>query len=208
MKSMKALVIDDEQIVLDSVSKILKSENYEVKVSLSGRQGLNLAIQKQYDIVLTDIRMPDIGGMRVLRDIKRAKPSLPVVMITGYASVQSAVQAMKLGATDYLEKPFTPEQLLKAVDTALDRISTQPPEDQSLIHKDKIIKILDRTATDNEFVVNLLYHGPDALEEYGLTGPEKLALLTGDAAWIEEHIGKLTPEQRRWLDQRLSAEIW
>ena len=208
MKSMKALVIDDEQIVLDSVKKILRAENYEVEVSLSGRQGLDMAIQRQYDIVLTDIRMADVGGMRVLRDIKRAKPSLPVVMITGYASVQSAVQAMKLGATDYLEKPFTPEQLLKAVDTALDRVSTQPPEDQSLIHKEDIIKVLDRTATDNEFVVNLLYHGPDALEEYDLTGPEKLALLTGDVVWIEEHIGKLTPEQRRWLDQRLSAEIW
>ncbi|UCG67513.1 MAG: response regulator, partial [Deltaproteobacteria bacterium] len=94
MERKKALVIDDEQIVLDSVSKILADENYEVDVSLSGRKGLESAIQKDYDVVLTDIRMPDIGGMRVLRDIKRAKPSLPVVIITGYATVRSAVQAM------------------------------------------------------------------------------------------------------------------
>ena len=77
MEKMKALVIDDEQIVLDSVRKILTDENYEVDVSLSGREGLSRAIHKEYDIVLTDIRMPDIGGMRVLRDVRRARPSLP-----------------------------------------------------------------------------------------------------------------------------------
>lgn len=208
MGAMKALVIDDEQIVLDSVSKILKEENYKVEVSLSGRQGLDWAIQKQYDIVLTDIRMPDIGGMRVLRDIKRAKPSLPVVMVTGYATVKSAVQAMKLGATDYLEKPFTPQELLAVVASALDIAATQPPEEQALIHKDEMIKVLERAASDGEFLAELLYHGADALEEYDLTGPEKLAFITGDIAWIEEHIGPLTPNQKRWLEHRLEAEIW
>ena len=208
MEKMKALVIDDEQIVLDSVRKILTDENYEVDVSLSGREGLNRAIHKEYDIVLTDIRMPDIGGMRVLRDVRRARPSLPVLMITGYASVQSAVQAMKLGAADYIEKPFSPEQLIKAVASALDIAATQVPEEQALVHKEEIIKVLERASSHNEFIANLLYHGVDALEEYDLTGPEKLALLTGDVEWIEKHIGPLTPNQKRWLEQRLSAEIW
>jgi len=208
MEKNKALVIDDEQIVLDSVSKVLKDENYEVDVSLSGREGLNQAIQKEYDIVLTDIRMPDIGGMRVLRDVKRAKPSLPVVIITGYASVKSAVQAMKLGAADYIEKPFTPDQLLKAVDAALDMATTKPPEEQALIHKEEMITILERAASDSEFIAKLLYEGADALEEYGLTGPEKLALLTGDIEWIEKNMGPLKANQKLLLEQRLSAEIW
>ena len=204
----KALVIDDEQIVVDSVSKILTDENYEVDVSISGREGLNQAVQKDYDIILTDIRMPYIGGMRVLRDIKRAKPSLPVVMMTGYASVKSAVQAMKLGAADYIEKPFTPDQLLKAVDAALDKAATQVPEVQGLIHQEEMIKVLERAASDSEFFTNLLEYTSDALDEYDLTGPEKLALLTGDIEWIEEKIGPLTRSQRRWLDLRRSAEIW
>jgi len=208
MEKNKALVIDDEQVVLDSVTKILTEENYEVDVSLSGREGLNQAIQKEYDIVLTDIRMPDIGGMRVLRDIKRANPSLPVVMITGYASVRSSVQAMKLGAADYIEKPFTPDQLLKAVNSALDIAATKPPEEQALIHKEEMITILERAAYDSEFIAQLLYEGADALQEYDLTGPEKLALLTGDIEWIEKHIGPLKPNQKLWLEQRLSAEIW
>ena len=208
MKKQKALVIDDEQVVLDSVSKILTDENYEVDVSLSGREGLNWAIQKEYDIVLTDIRMPDIGGMRVLRDIKRANPSLPVVMITGYGSIQSSVQAMKLGAADYIEKPFTPDQLIEAVASALDIAATKPPEEQALIHKEEMITILERAASDSEFIAQLLYKGADALEEYNLTGPEKLALLTGDIEWIEKNIGPLKPNQKLWLEQRLSAEIW
>ena len=208
MEKNKALVIDDEQIVLDSVRKILTDENYEVDASLSGREGLKQAIEKDYDIVLTDIRMPDIGGMRVLRDVKRAKSSLPVVIITGYASVKSAVQAMKLGAADYIEKPFTPDQLLKAVDAALDTAATQEPEVQDLIHKEEMIKALERAASDSEFFTNLLEYASDALDEYDLTGPEKLALLTGDVEWIEEQIGPLTRSQRRWLDLRRSAEIW
>jgi len=208
MEKKKALVIDDEQIVLDSVSKILAEEDYTVEVSLSGRQGRDKAIQENYDIVLTDIRMPDIGGMRVLRDVKRAKPSLPVVIITGYASVKSAVQAMKLGAADYIEKPFTPDQLLKAVDSAIHAAAAQAPEVQELIHRDEMIKVLERAASDSEFFTNLLEYATDALDEYELTGPEKLALLTGDVEWIEEAIGPLTRPQRRWLDLRRNAEIW
>ncbi|NVM24543.1 MAG: response regulator [Desulfobacterales bacterium] len=208
MAKKKALVIDDEQIVLDSVSKILTAENYEVAVSLSGREGLNWAIERPYDIVLTDIRMPDIGGMRVLMHIKRAKPSLPVVIITGYATVRSAVQAMKLGAADYLEKPFTPDQLLKAVASALAIAATQVPEEQILIHKEEMIRVLERAASDDEFLTSLLEYPTDALDEYDLTGPEKLAILTGDISWIEEQIGPLTRSQRRWLKLRKSAEIW
>jgi DNA-binding NtrC family response regulator len=208
MKTIRVLVIDDEQIVLDSIRKILKEEDYEVDVSLSGREGLDWAIKKQYDVVLTDIRMPDIGGMRVLRDIKRAKPSLPVIMITGYATVQSAVQAMKLGAMDYLEKPFTPERILEVVALSVDKAATQPLEEQILIHKEEVIKVLERAASDSEFLSHLLYKGAEALDEYDLTGPEKLALLTGDIEWIERYVGPLTPTQKRWLEQRLSAEIW
>ena len=199
MEKKKALVIDDEQVVLDSVSKILTAENYDVDVSLSGREGLDRAIKRHYDIVLTDIRMPGIGGMRVLRDIKRAKPSLPVVIITGYTTVKAAVQVMKLVAADYLEKPFTPDQLLKAAASALDIAATQAPEPQDLIHRDEMIKVLEQVESNNQFLINLLEYAADALDEYELTGPEKLAVLTGDVEWIEEQIGLLTQSQRRWL---------
>jgi DNA-binding NtrC family response regulator len=208
MKKKRVLVIDDERIVLDSITKILKAEDFEVDVNLSGRQGLEWALQNEYDIVLTDLRMPDIGGMRVLRDIKRGKPAVPVVMITGFGSVQSAVQAMKLGAAEYLEKPFAPEELVKVIQKALQIAETTPPADQRVIHKEEILKVLEKAATDYTLVYNLLHYGADALEDFNLTPAEKLAILSGDIQWIEQHVGTLSPLQRKWLEGRLSAEIW
>ncbi len=205
---MKALVIDDEKIVLDSVKKILIKEKYQVETANDSRKGLENALRNEYDIVLTDIRMPHIGGMRILRDIKRSIPSLPVIIITGYATVRSAVQAMQLGAANYIEKPFTPDDLIKAVNDALYVAESKPPEEQKIIHGEEVIKVLERAAQDSEFITRLYYDGADALKEYDLTGPEKLAILTGDISWIEKHVGTLTERQKRWLQQRLSAEIW
>jgi DNA-binding NtrC family response regulator len=197
MEKKKALVIDDEQIVLDSVSTLLRDEGFEVDVSLDGRQGLDWAIERKYDVVLTDIRMPDIGGMKVLRDVKRINPTLPVIMITGYASIESAVQAMKLGAAEYIEKPFEPEQLLEAVSRALG--ISKEVEEQGLIHREEVSKVLNRAESDDDFFMKLLEHSVDALDEYDLTKAEKLAIVTGDVRWIEEQLGRLTRAQRRML---------
>ena len=208
MEKKKVLVIDDEQIILDSVKKILGAEDFQVDPAISSRDGLERAMSQDYDLVLTDIRMPEISGMRILRDIKRSKPALPVVIFTGYATVQSAVQAMKLGASDYVEKPFTPDMLVTTVKKVLQKAATEQPEKQELIHKDEVIRVLERAAVDSEFVASLFYYGPEALQDYELTGPEKLAILTGDIQWIESQIGSLSAEQKRWLESRLSAEIW
>jgi len=208
MSKLKVLAIDDEAIVLESVRKVLGAEEFETDLALSSRQGLDWALARDYALVLTDIRMPEIGGMRVLRDVKRAKPALPVVIITGYATVSSAVQAMKLGAADYVEKPFTPDGLLAAVHTALASAGSRAPERQDLVHREEVLRVLERAGKDGNFVAELFYAGADALEGYTLTGAEKLAILTGDIRWIEEHVGALAPAQRRWLEQRLSAEIW
>ncbi|MBN2033921.1 MAG: response regulator [Deltaproteobacteria bacterium] len=198
MGKKKALVIDDERIVLESVKKILEG-SYDIEVTLSGKQGLEWAVQKDYDVVLTDIRMPEKGGMHVLRDIKRAKPMLPVMMMTGYASVNSAVQAMKLGAADYIEKPFAPDELIKAVDLAIEKSASRPPDEQALVHREGILRVLERAATDADFNKELAHHGADALDEYNLNNAEKLALLTGDIPWIEKSVGSLTEKQKGWI---------
>ncbi len=208
MKTSRALVIDDEQVVLDSVTRILGDAGFLVDTSLRGRDGLTMALDGSYDVVLTDIRMPDIGGMLVLREVKRKRPATPMVIITGFATVRSAVQAIKLGAEEYVEKPFTPVELVAAVRRAMDRSVDGPRETQDIIHKEELIRVLERAAADSEFVTDLVDNGVEALAGYELTGPEKLAVLTGDIAWIEKQIGTLTDRQRSWLEQRLSAEIW
>jgi FixJ family two-component response regulator len=190
------------------VHRVLSAENMEVAGTLSAREGLAMALAQPWDVLLSDIRMPEIGGMRVLRDVKRAKPMLPVVIITGYATVSSAVQAMKLGAADYIEKPFTPDMLLTTVHKALEKARVELPERQEVVHKEEVIRVLERTAVDSEFVSSLFYYGADALQDYELTGPEKLAILTGDIHWLESQVGPLSAVQKRWLESRLGAEIW
>lgn len=208
MANKKVLVIDDERIVIDSITKILKEEHIDVEGTLSGRQGIEMALNKDYDLVLTDLRMPDIGGMRVLRDIKRAKPELAIAMITGYATVPSAVQAMKLGAAEIIEKPFSPDALVAAVLKAMSSAAFKKPEDQGLTNRDEILRLLERAATDQNLVYDLMHCGADALADYELTNAEKLAILTADIEWIEKNVGHLSPSQRKWLEARRNTEIW
>lgn len=208
MQMRNALVIDDDPVVLESVRRILAEEGWSAETASAGRRGLELALERSFDVVLSDIRMPDIGGMRVLREIKRRDPRQPVVMITGYATVSSAVQALKLGADDYLEKPFTPDQLLGSIAQAIERAKDREHTPEEEVHKAELLAVLERAATDAEFVRSLVYRGADALDAYELSPQEKLAILTGDVDWIERHAGKLSSLQLRWLEQRLGAEVW
>jgi DNA-binding NtrC family response regulator len=199
MKKKKVLAIDDEQIVLDSIKKILSSDAYEVHTALKGGTGISHAISESFDIVLTDIRMPDIDGFKVIRDIRKYKPSIPIVIITGYASVSSAVQAMKLGATHYIEKPFTPDQLTQAIDSALASAAVRAPEEQTIIHRDEFFKVLQKGAKDSQFAQSVFATGAAALEGFDLTAQEKLAILTADINWIEDQMGTLSLDQKQWM---------
>lgn len=202
MVKKRAVVIDDEQIVLDSVKKILSQEGFDVVTAAGGGAGISHAISEDFDIVLTDIRMPDIDGFKVIRDIRKFKPAIPIVIITGYASVSSAVQAMKLGASQYLEKPFTPEQLIQTVRTALELSSEDAVIEQTLIHAVEMRKILAKGAKDVDFARNIFEFGADALDDFQLTPQEKLAIITADIDWIEDQLGTLPPGQKHWLTVR------
>lgn len=115
------LVIDDEQIVHDSVRRILESEGYQVDGALRVREALKKLSEGTYDLVLTDLMMPDDSGMRAVEAVARDHPYCGVVMFTGYATVESAVESMKLGALDYLPKPFTPDELVDMIERALEK---------------------------------------------------------------------------------------
>jgi DNA-binding NtrC family response regulator len=200
MTQKKILAIDDEKIVLDSVRRILAEEDFSVDTTLNGREGIQWATQRSYDLVLTDVRMPDLSGKIVLREIKRVKPTLPVVIISGYATVASAIQCMRMGAAHVLEKPFTPEELIQVVQAALKRSTEAPPEEQGLIHDEEIRKVLNRAARNPQFAREIATREADALEEYNLTAAEKLALVTGDVEWIEQYMGALEPKHKKLFE--------
>ena len=111
----KILVIDDETIVRRSCERTLTPEGYEVISTASGREGIELLEKEPFAIVLLDLKMPDMDGIEVLKKIKERWPDTKVIMITGYSTVETAVQALRLGAYNHIEKPFTPNTLLAAV---------------------------------------------------------------------------------------------
>lgn len=106
----KILVVDDDRVFLAFCSDILTEEGYEVKLAPNGNKALSLIRKDDFNLVLTDMIMPDISGLAVLEWIKQYKASIDVIVITGQASVETAVKALKLGATDYLRKPLNPEE--------------------------------------------------------------------------------------------------
>jgi len=114
------LVIDDELVVRNSCRKILAEEGYKVILAENGREGLEKVQMGIGDIILVDLKMPGISGMEVLKIIKMKFPYIPVVIITGYSTIASAVEAIKLGAFDYVPKPFTPDELSLVVHKALE----------------------------------------------------------------------------------------
>jgi DNA-binding NtrC family response regulator len=117
----RILVVDDEEIVIRSCLRILDGDGYQIEVAHDGHEALRKVEDNTYDIMILDIMMPNLGGMEVLRRIKEAHPDTDVIMITGLSQIDTAVQAMKLGAFDYISKPFEPDELKLVVQRALER---------------------------------------------------------------------------------------
>jgi DNA-binding NtrC family response regulator len=115
------LVIDDEEIMREILSTLLEREGYAVRLASSGQEGLDLARALPFDAVIVDVMMPGIDGLQVLDELKRHDEELPVVMITAYASMESAISAMKRGAFDYITKPFKNDEVLVVLQNAIER---------------------------------------------------------------------------------------
>ena len=117
----KLLVVDDEAVIRDGMRRILEAEGHEVETFASGHVAIQRMQVEDFDLVITDLKMPGMNGMEVLRSIKALLPEVPVIIITGYSTVDSAVDAMKSGAVDYIAKPFSPEEIIEKVNNALEQ---------------------------------------------------------------------------------------
>ena len=114
----RVLVIDDDPLVQRSCERIL-AEHYDVRVTDKGSEGLSLLSAKSFDLALVDLKLPDTDGMEILRQAPDHFPDVPLIIITGYSTIRGAVEAIKIGAFDYLAKPFTPDELEAAVEKAI-----------------------------------------------------------------------------------------
>lgn len=120
MSSEKILVIDDSPEILTLFSEYLKAEGYEVDTSAEGSTGIEMIEKKFYDLIVTDLKMPGVDGMKVLEFAMNHSPNSPCIILTGYGTVKNAVEAIKLGAFDYLTKPVKMDEILVTLQRALD----------------------------------------------------------------------------------------
>jgi CheY-like chemotaxis protein/glycine cleavage system H lipoate-binding protein len=134
----RILAVDDEQIVLDSFRKILVLAGYSIDTVESGPEALGLIRSNDYDFVFTDLKMPGMDGVEVTKAVKHLRPDIDVIVITGYASIETAVETVKFGAMDYVEKPFTEDELLAFLSKAL--IRRQDQLEKSMRHKINLVK--------------------------------------------------------------------
>lgn len=128
----KILVIDDERSIRNSLKDILQYENYEVALAEDGPQGIALVEKNVYDIILCDIKMPEMDGIEVLDKIHKLSPDTPVVMISGHGNIDTAVESIKKGAYDFIEKPLDLNRLLITIKNATDK--------STLINETKVLK--------------------------------------------------------------------
>jgi CheY-like chemotaxis protein len=117
----RILCIDDEAVVLDSFRKILVLDGFSVDTVENGREALVLIQKHNYDFAYVDLKMPDMDGVEVTKMIKQIRPDIDIVIVTGYGSIESAVETMQQGAMDYVQKPFTPNELIEFANSNLQK---------------------------------------------------------------------------------------
>ncbi len=126
-KKFKILVVDDEISVCKSIASALEDLNYEVDTALSGEEATDKHNQNHYDVIVADLMMPDITGLELLKRVKQKFPDVQFILITGYPSIKTAVEAIKFGAFDYIPKPFTPDELRSLINRALQYYAKEKP---------------------------------------------------------------------------------
>jgi len=131
----KTLVVDDEEIVRSFLIDVLTDEGYHVAAVASGEEAIKLLTREEFDLIITDIKMPGTDGMEVLRVAKARDPNQNVIVMTGYASTETAVESMKLGAADYITKPFNLDQIKIVVAKTLERSRLRQKAEEGELYK-------------------------------------------------------------------------
>ena len=121
MEKMKIMLVDDEKRFLETTRKLLARKGLEILTANSGRQALDILQGKRVHIVVLDVKMPDMDGIETLKAIKKHHPMVEVIMLTGHATVESAIDGLKSGATDYLMKPTGIDELIEKAQEAFDK---------------------------------------------------------------------------------------
>lgn len=121
MEKQRVLIIDDDPVISLSCRKILGAEGFTVSAAEDGESGIKKVSNENFDLIITDVRLPDVNGLIVVKETKTIQPSADIVVLTGYPSLEDATESVRLGALEYLEKPFTPDFMLTTVKKLFDK---------------------------------------------------------------------------------------
>jgi DNA-binding response OmpR family regulator len=121
MEKYRVLIIDDEEDFVETIVKRLRDRGLDAEGALSGAEGLQILENKDFDVIILDVKMPKMSGIETLREIKKKKPLVEVIMLTGHGSVESGIQGLQLGAFNYVMKPVPLNELLKQMNQAYER---------------------------------------------------------------------------------------
>jgi nitrogen regulation protein NR(I) len=145
----RILLIEDDRSTASALQKVLRADGYEVEVAGRGDEGLEKARAETHDLVITDLRLPGVGGLELIAQLHRAKPKLPIIMMTAHGTTETAIEAMKLGACDYLVKPFEADELLALAASSVSgsRLMSEPvdlgearPGQRAIIGKSRVMQ--------------------------------------------------------------------
>ncbi len=131
-EDIKIIAIDDDPVTCSILARILARYGCAYEIIRSGSEAMQKIGSENYDLLITDLKMPDVDGMTILKESKKTHPDVPVVMITGFSTVESAVEAMKSGAYDYVRKPIDHDELLLIIERSL--------ENKNLIDENRMLK--------------------------------------------------------------------
>jgi two-component system response regulator PilR (NtrC family) len=189
------ILIDDEPNILEVLEIIFREEDMEVFKATSGREALALLKQRKVDLAISDIRMPDISGVEILKEAKQLSPDTIFIMITAFATTETAIEALNHGAFDYLTKPFQIEELRSIVHRALETKSAKPDEKADRVEADalqsqKLFQALHRS--------RIVGKSPQMLEIYRaigqVAGGESTVLITGESGTGKELVARAIHE--------------
>lgn len=200
----KILIIEDDIAFCKLLEKFLIKKAYDVTIAFSASEAREAVKNESFDLILTDLRLPDSDGIGLMSEFKNSHPHIPVILMTGYSDVNTAVKAIKNGAADYISKPFNPDEVLLVITNALQ--APKAEEEQSEIPEKKKKAIKKTNTSENEFVRGISVASKKLLDHIQLVSPTDMSvLIIGESGTGKEIIAKSIHQQSRRKDNNFIA---
>lgn len=190
----KILLIEDDIAFCKLLEKFLIKKAFDVTIAFSAAEARTAVKNESFDLILTDLRLPDFDGIGLMSEFKNEYPHIPVILMTGYSDVNTAVKAIKNGAADYISKPFNPDEVLLVITNALQTPIAEEEEDETPAKKKKAVK--KTASTENEFVKGVSVASKKLLDHIQLVSPTDMSvLIIGESGTGKEIIAKSIHQQ-------------